>query len=843
MNRVVAQAFLIFGLLTLLPEGTLQSRAAAQSIESPDRKIIFRQDSDAAQKLRKKEQKKTIAAAQPATNDLDVKAPSVQYNKETKEITATGGVLISQGGFRSQSDSAVVNTETKDSKLKGDVVVSTGGGDITAQESQINLETETGDFADAEFFIDEGGFSVEADRAEKVSERKFNLFDAAFSGCQCEDGTKPWTITTEESHITQEGYAHCYNTSMDFHGVPVFYTPYFAFPVKNERQSGLLVPLFGYSNRDGAQFKIPAFIVLDDSTDMTLTPFIETRSRVGSSLDFRETFSLRNRLNSRFTYSDESRRVGSSRGTIVDNLFDSSVDRNRFGGFLEHQWTSEASSAIPFSFVNDWHYVSDNLYLREMEDPQIGNPQDRNITSRSLFSTTLSDFGSAEVAGEYNRTLDGDQEVNVFQRAPQTQLNFGRSFRPFGYNPYGLKLVTKATGSSVNFMREEGFDGWRNNLTPSAGIPFHISNYVAGGFEASLNRTFYEMDEDRLPRSRPGPDADFPAYGVDAARVTATDRTVPIFRYSMSSAVERVFDLEPGNSLTYLTQLGSENQDTRLSRLKHTIEPRIGYMYIPDVSQDQLPQYDEFDRIRQRSLFSYGVKTSLFGRFDPVRARTDEITELTPQTRDLPTINSGGVLPGLGDSEEFGGFGDLSLAKADIREMATLYIRQTYDYFEDTEDADPTREAFSDISTDLNFYPSRSFGFGFGSNFNAEERDFSSWTTSTAFRDDRGDALKLRYTYQEEVLSYIEGNIQGVLSDRLELGYYARFDDRESEFLENRVALRFKSACNCWHVDFGYADQINPDKQSVIMTFGFTGLGDLAQNFNFAQPQNQPTSP
>jgi hypothetical protein len=52
----------------------------------------------------------------------------------------------------------------------------------------------------------------------------------------------------------------------------------------------------------------------------------------------------------------------------------------------------------------------------------------------------------------------------------------------------------------------------------------------------------------------------------------------------------------------------------------------------------------------------------------------------------------------------------------------------------------------------------------------------------------------------------------------------------EPGIINNRMAVRFYSGCNCWHADVGYSDQINPDIQTFYVNFSFTGLGDITQN-------------
>jgi LPS-assembly protein len=119
---------------------------------------------------------------------------------------------------------------------------------------------------------------------------EFELEESAMTTCRCQDGAKPWEIQSSTCNITQNGYAHSYGSKVYFEGVPIFYSPYLVFPVKNERASGLLPAQVGVNSRDGFQYIQPIFLNVDETTGFTVTPFIAARSRVGSEVTFDRIF-------------------------------------------------------------------------------------------------------------------------------------------------------------------------------------------------------------------------------------------------------------------------------------------------------------------------------------------------------------------------------------------------------------------------------------------------------------------------------------------------------------------------------------------------------------------------
>jgi LPS-assembly protein len=800
----------------------LSTEYACSQVEPPDRRYLFDEESKTIQEVKSRQIDEIIKTDKPIAQDLDFNAPEIEFIQESNEIRGGGGVLISQDGMQVQAETGLVNMDTKDSELSGDVLFTWPEGEISCDSARLNLDTEIGDFESAELVLEKGDYSISTDELSKVSEFKFELDRSIFTTCQCLDGEIPWAISCNRAKIKQEGYAQTFDTTLDLWGRSVLYSPYFLFPVKQERSSGILAPEYGYSDEDGVKLDIPVFVVIDDYTDVTLNPFTENRTRSGIKFDFRKVFSRSSNIASRFVYSDESSRGDSLRGTNVEGLYDPEFDKNRFGGFLKQSWKNDSDALIPLGMVTDIHYVSDDLFLRELEDEDIGRRTARYTTSRMLFRSGYSDFLSTELSGEYNQSMQTDDDL-IFQRLPELDLNIRKSFRPLGYNPYGIKLVSGAKFLSTDFVRKEGYDGRRINISPSVKVPYHFRNYFYGDIEYKLNQTHYYLDETEQPND-------------PTQEITGDNRTVPTFETSLSTAVERVYPVKPGGVLSTLTSLGARNQNMTLRRVKHVIEPTVRYSHIPDEYQDDLPLFDSLDRIREKNLVTYGITTSLLGRFIPPNESGEPITELTPEIEDLPVIGVDQPLVDLGSVDDFSaGLEKIQVKKGEVRQIASLSLRQTYDYKEDQEDNDPLRDPFSDIAVNLGVFPSGSFAMVFGSNYDAKENDFSSWNLATHFKDDRGDILRGRYTFVEDSVSQIEGNLQLLIVDQLRLGYYSRYDELEHEFIENGLALRLASSCDCWYFDVGYSDKINPDRKQGFIRFTFKGLGDIAQNIGLGQ--------
>ncbi len=841
-SALTPYVFLLFSLFIPLDLASLSFSSFAHAQISPSQEVsppraepLFNEDARDEKVLKKQNLGAVMRRDQPPNSEVNFDASEVQFDRDSNIVKGSKGVLISGNGLQAQAEQGSLNLTTKDAKLEGQVVISDANGRVLAEHAELNVESETGSFSNTRFELEETGFVVNAEKAKRLSETEYEITDGRLTTCQCDsengdDESVPWQIKTGRCHITQEGYAHAYDSSLEMFGVPVFYTPYFGFPAKSERTSGLLAPSVGYSDTEGMLLHLPTFIVIDESTDMTVTPFLESKSRVGSAVEFRKEFSRESNLKSRVIYSNESLRGDDLQGTVPSGYDftkdDTPWDTNRFGGFLSQGWRSEPGAEWGSSLVSDIHLVSDDLFLREIDDSEIGSRQSQYTTSSVAGSTSFGEMGSLTVRGEFNQSFEIDDDL-VLQRLPEAKFQTSRTYRPFGVNQLGFKLTPKLAVSTTDFVRRDGYDGFRTDLAPSVTAPIRYKNYFQSAASVGTNQTYYNLSETVDPST---------GEKLDGNQT----RTVPTFSYSIGTGVERVFELAPDSWLTEIAGLGKDNRDVKLARMKHKIEPFISYLYVPKVSQGDLPLFDSFDRVRERSSVTYGFTTTLLGRLVTNTVTSQEIPELAPRIEDLPAFAVDQPFEDLGLTAADPTFANVSAREGQIRRLAVLRVRQNYDYFDDEansqrEEGEPEIRAFSDVGVDIGIFPSNYFGLLIATNINQEDSEFSSWNMVASLRTDRGDALRSRVSYVNDSVSQIEGNLEVVLTHRVRAAYYTRYDELESEFIENRVGLRVRSDCDCWYFDVGVVDTINPDQQSVMASFTFAGLGSVGQGFMLGQ--------
>jgi hypothetical protein len=162
-------------------------------------------------------------------------------------------------------------------------------------------------------------------------------------------------------------------------------------------------------------------------------------------------------------------------------------------------------------------------------------------------------------------------------------------------------------------------------------------------------------------------------------------------------------------------------------------------------------------------------------------------------------------------------------------------VNQGYDFVEAQRAVPPedSTNPFTDVKTGFILSPSAYTSASFDSNVSAKDAQFSSYNWGLGFRDDRGDAIRMRYSFVNNSLSQAEGNVELKISDRIRFGSYGRYSFQDSEFQESRGLLRFFNSCKCWSIDIGAGRRINPDRSQFLVSISFGGVGALSQGMNY----------
>lgn len=826
--------------------------------QPPDPEFLFFEDRnkeeiDKQKKEKRKELKRSTVAQSLVGGSLpfDINAETIHFDSTGQKLLAEGNVIVSYGASVFEADNAEVDITTNEAKLKGNVRVNDVAAEVLAQSAEMNIKSGVGNLQEATIKFEDGNYRFGAENIQKHAQNEFTFKNCALTTCNCPDDSEmvPWNISASEATVVEDGYGSVKHGFLEFLDVPVLYFPYLVFPTKNERQSGLLRPTIGFSEKDGARLELPFFWAINHSTDATITPLVETNVRYGAMNEFRKVFSQGHNLDVGGTYLNESARGDDLLGTNIDGVFDPTIKENRAAGYLNYNNSIELGER-DLQIILNGKAVSDDLFLREFEQEKIGDARDRYVRSRGVVRTNIIDSHSLDLVTEYNQSLVTDDDF-VLQRLPEAQINGFNTFRPFGRNPLGAKLVLSDRLTLTNFQRTKSTDGFRGDWLERVKMPFYYKNFFEAELGGDVRLTHYRLQENQeiiapstslttldtsvldVEEGVEPMDAEEPQDELGELFEKSSSRVLPGADARVGTTFEKVFPVEEGNIFKTVGELGRLGRTESITRLKHTLEPSVKYRFVPTVNQMDNPQFDSNDRLANRNVVTYALTQRLFARYEPRNEYLYGIEETTPEIDDVTSLRSRGVVD---DSLTFGIRGDegsefSALRTGSVREMATFKLAQSFDIDESQNDKDPTLEPLSDLAASFQFYPNEYVALGARTDYDVEEQNFSSYAAETQLVDKRGDEIRARFRFVEDRVRQLETGVELRVTEQVRVGYYSRYDDLNSEFLENKVGLRLASSCNCWFLDFEMRDRINPNKSEFAVTMTLIGLGELGNTF------------
>jgi len=727
---------------------------------------------------------------------INLQADKLTSSESGNEIEATGNVEIKREETTLKANELRMNRETQDVEAKGRVVLDDPEWKIKSADSlRMNMATETGELNNADLFLEQGHISVSGRRFEKFGGQTYHIDDGFFTTCLCESGAPSWKFSAEQMDLALEGTGTIRNGVFYIMDVPVMYIPYGYFPLRSERQTGLLFPKVGTSSHDGFRYLQPFFWAISKSADATLSFDIETSSRFGFIGEYRTLFDRNSDFKLESSYFNENWRTNYD---IADpTIADPHIPKDRWNILGSHRYTT-ASDWLTYS---DTAVYSDDLFTRELIgrlDLSVGAEGD---IRRSRYGESrmglFKNWGDTFLKGEFAFYQDFIQyDKTTFLRTPQIDF-WGRRL----FSGFPLELRWSANG--VNYIRRERGDGIRFDFRPEAVLPFRLASVVNGSLSVAPRETLYHL------------------YSTP---INSTDHNVSRelveIRGNINTALSRVFSFD---------SLG-------LKQVKHVIEPELSYLFVSGANQSQIPIMDNVDRVNRRNLLTFALNNRFWGKspslltdqtldsateylspvatgsvremasfrmalsydIDKERNGGDSLTDLDFRLRMTPApfldfTLDGGINPGPWDFTQ-------ALASVSITDPRPLFRRSL--------DADFNRPNSAGLSYHFLRRGPNSF---LADNANAET-DFCVTNPNNS-------------NCKKNTVGNLNNNLLYHVTDNLLLNFSSTYDVRDSRFIGFRAITKFLSFCECWTVTFGVKHDVNPDKTSFSVDFSLVGLG------------------
>jgi LPS-assembly protein len=225
-----------------------------------------------------------------------ISADEISYDEAQQLVVASGNVEIAHGERILLAETVRYDQRNDSVAATGNVVVLEPSGEVMfADYVELSDQLRNGVIEDIRILLaDDSRFA--ANGARRIDGRRTIMKRAVFSPCRvCEDEptrAPVWQLKAGTIVYDQESRNIQYtNAWLELLGIPVAYTPYLTHPDPTvERRSGLLTPELGASTVFGGFARVPLYLVINDSTDVTIEPIFTVREGAILAFEYRQHF-------------------------------------------------------------------------------------------------------------------------------------------------------------------------------------------------------------------------------------------------------------------------------------------------------------------------------------------------------------------------------------------------------------------------------------------------------------------------------------------------------------------------------------------------------------------------
>ena len=224
---------------------------------------------------------------------VEFTADAISSDDAAGVMTATGNVVITQGGLELRADRIDYHRDDARAVATGNVVFTDDQGGVHYAENLAMEENFSRAFAENVISRMSDGSWVGAAGISHERDAGSEFTTSRFTPCNCEfkEGEEPaWELRSEASrHDARGRIVYHKHVQMHLFSVPVMYFPYLSHPDWTvHRQTGLLPPRVSFSSDLGTTYSQSFYWVTGDTHDLEITPKIFTNNGDALELNYRQ---------------------------------------------------------------------------------------------------------------------------------------------------------------------------------------------------------------------------------------------------------------------------------------------------------------------------------------------------------------------------------------------------------------------------------------------------------------------------------------------------------------------------------------------------------------------------
>lgn len=691
-------------------------------------------------------------------DELNIHADFYSYSFSQRSLFR-GGVSAIQANQELTSDLAYMNRSSsykpESLDLYGNVTLRQQGQLITGDIGKYQVNYKTGNLKNTLYRLDrkteDGNLTAwgSAKTIDQQSPTHFLLSDASYSTCT--PANPFWRIDAKKIILDRKtGRGEAIHNVLSIHNIPIFYSPYFNFPIDKRRKTGLLTPTYGTSSQSGYLFSLPFYWNIAPNYDLLLTPtYLQLRRSTFFDTEFRYLSKL---SESKINYS-----------LIPDD--------QTFGHFKE---TAPTKYAAPEASVSQLQQANTSRYAFSLEDKTTFSPYWKTSfnyadVSDDYFPQDFSELTSDLYTNPLSRKANITYESSI--------ISFDTTFQHYKtLHPINLAPLNNQYNSMPSI-----------SLGATAPTPWHNINYsVATNFTR-----FTQKDSPDPTQSQP----------VIGNRTYARPSLEYLFRPPYAELTPRIqlhtirYDLthqtlgstaNPSLALPIIDTKGTLYFDRSVNLFEHgyrqTLEPQMYYLYVPYHSQNFLPLFDSSAQaINYAQMFNYN-------RFSSVD-RVGDANQLTT-----------GIMSRIIDDNT--GDEKFNFAAAQIHYFSNRKVQACYGPDCPSNLPDVNTQSVSPLAMHAAASPNHFWTISTDATWNPYVNAFDNRGLSLQYKKDNTSILNLNYDIVrvqnvDTVYQVQQSDISGLFPISNKWSFYGRwnYDWHDKETLQYFTGLQYDTCC------------------------------------------------
>lgn len=483
---------------------------------------------------------------------------------------ATGNVVIMRDNSTLTADKVIYNRETGVFDASGNVRLREGGNFFDCTNLTYDFAQEKGTFIDVKGFVEPYHY-LEAEKFERTGQDNFLIEKGRFTTCPGE--VPDWSFTSSRATMDIGHYIKATNTTGWIKSIPVLYTPYMIYPIKKERESGLLIPKIGSNSERGTMIGLKYFRDINIDKDATIGTNIYSTGIVHYLGEYRYAKSMNENI---YIY-----------GEYIDDWESESDKRNRYLLYQDSNFKIGDNTEMYI----EMDYVSDYRYLRDIADTEMvddyDNPDNKFYADfRLIHRTEYADFGIRFKNDMQFTDIDNGYKKTEVYRLPNlfVRKNLRQGFLGLNYTAdldhvlYREKTIYPASSSNDLIVEDEY---QRLHLTTEIYTPINLRVATFKPY-AEIMATKWEgiAEAPNVKNSR----------GTSIAQINADDSSIErlSYRIGYEIALNEIY--------------------RKYDKFSHSIYNTFRYEQIPELDHSAIPERIEGDLIEGTKSYTYFFK-------------------------------------------------------------------------------------------------------------------------------------------------------------------------------------------------------------------------------------------